>query len=311
MADRLQASPADHRTQYGLKPTGEPNRYAVSVVKIVNFHDVVERQHRRPRAEKEEVVTAHPGPRARFRATLWAIGGYPETSPALLGANVRAALLAFGSKTPDNLAAAGQLDVSAEHGPTGRTVGLCLKRSGLRLSRLLASAEHCDIPVGLLEELPDLTQVEWDATLRMAGLILLALDSEPVRQANKVGAAETPHERFRAALWAIGGYPETSPALLGANVRAALLAFGSKTPDNLAAAGQLDVSAEHGPTGRTVGLCLKNYQELLSEVLWLTSGCTIPEQVATAFPGLVQAEWDTVLLVAKMVLVALESASPP
>lgn len=119
-----------------------------------------------------------------------------------------------------------------------------------------------------------------------------------------------PRARFRAALWAIGENPETAPARLGANVRAALLAFGSKTPDNLAAAGQLDVLAEHGPTGRTVGLCLKDSQVLLSEVVWLASGCPIPEQVATGLPELVQAEWDAVLLVAKLVLVALESASP-
>lgn len=114
--------------------------------------------------------------------------------------------------------------------------------------------------------------------------------------------------RFRAALWAVGDRWETAPEQLAADVIDGLLAFGTETPENLAAAAQLDVAAEEDDFGRSdLGLCLKDYAVRLDHVLWLADGADIPEQVQERWPGLPQQEWDCALRVAKLVLSALGS----
>ncbi|MFB7667577.1 hypothetical protein ACFC1R_27190 [Kitasatospora sp. NPDC056138] len=124
---------------------------------------------------------AVPNPaRAQFRAALSAVGDRPETAREELAGNVTGGLLVFGSETPDNLAVAEQLDVSVEQDGNGWNVGLCVKRSGLRLSRLLRSALGSPLPQQMLEDLPDLIQEDWDTVLTVTTAVLTALESDPV-----------------------------------------------------------------------------------------------------------------------------------
>ena len=57
-----------------------------------------------------------------------------------------------------------------------REQGLRLQRSKLAVSEVLHSVEGCPPPDQLIECHPDITQEEWDAVMRMATMVFLALD---------------------------------------------------------------------------------------------------------------------------------------
>ncbi|WP_101379481.1 hypothetical protein [Kitasatospora sp. GP30] len=215
-------------------------------------------------------------------------------------------LLAFGTETPENLAAAAQLDVAAEEDDFGRSdLGLCLKDYAVRLDHVLWLADGADIPEQVQERWPGLPQQEWDCALRVAKLVLSALGSPPIHDSE---AAPRPAQaEFRAALWAIGEQPHTPPEELGDKVTAALLAFASATPDNLTAAEHLGVSVQEGQISWDIGLCLLRPGIRLSHLLASAVGSTMPPTLLEDLPELIQEDWDTVLTVTALVLSALES----
>ncbi|WP_405725178.1 hypothetical protein OG607_20455 [Streptomyces sp. NBC_01537] len=229
---------------------------------------------------------------ARLRAALRAIGDQPEKAPIGLANDLVRALLDFGSETPDNLEMVQSLDVTSAGG-----TALCLKRPHVRLSRLIGVAVGGPIPIEAREDLPELTQAEWDAAFRICQYIFLALES-----------GDTPAWlRLREALWAIGENPQAPLSRLTGDIANALREFGPRTPEFQQAVDQLEVSVEDGPTGQNVGLCLKKYHLRLSEVLWYADGTAIPDQVAADFPGLAEANWGAALRAGKLALTALES----
>ncbi|WP_354640674.1 hypothetical protein [Kitasatospora camelliae] len=114
--------------------------------------------------------------RDQLRSALAAFGEHPERGADALAAEVVAGLLAFGSETPDNLAATAHL-TAARDGRGG--LRLTLHPSGVHLGDLLAAAVGTPLPDEVLDDLPDLGQEEWDAVLHLTALILTALESEP------------------------------------------------------------------------------------------------------------------------------------
>jgi hypothetical protein len=94
-----------------------------------------------------------------------------------------------------------------------------------------------------------------------------------------------------------------------AEIRRALLAFGSETPDNLACAAHVDFGASverrHGPE-RKLGLLLAGTNVLLSDILHVAEDAAIPQPVRGAFPDLTQEAWDAVGRVVTLILLSLE-----
>lgn len=103
------------------------------------------------------------------------------TSPegaARLEAALKQALLEFGSETPDNVASLEQITLvrsrNTEHHPY--TWGLQTGR--WRLSEITNAAESVEMPAGMQEWVPGLTQQQWEAALRIATLTLSVLEGE-------------------------------------------------------------------------------------------------------------------------------------
>ncbi|NUR03995.1 MAG: hypothetical protein HOY79_48070 [Streptomyces sp.] len=244
--------------------------------------------------------------RAQVKATLFGLGDRWGSTAERLGAEVAAALLAFGPEASDLAAAAGQLDVSVEEDAFGRwDIGLCLKHYEVRLTEILWLADGLDVPDQVKRQWPDLTQHGWDCALRVAKLVLSVLGSPLVQRGRAV--PNPARAQFRAALAAIGDRPETAPEELVRNVREGLRAFGSDTPDNLAAAEQLGISVEENAEGWDVGLCVRRPGLRLSRLLRSAVGSPLPQQLLEDLPDLIQEDWDTVLTVTAAILAALES----
>ncbi|MGK4580367.1 hypothetical protein [Kitasatospora sp. HPMI-4] len=255
---------------------------------------------------RQQTKQADRADRARFRTALWAIGEQWGTAPEQLAEEVVSGLLAFAPKTPGNLAASQQLDVSVEEDEFGRSdLGLCLKDYGVRLDHVLWLADGLRLPEQVHDQWPDLTQHEWDCALRITKLILSALGSTLIHDGEAVPRpAQT---TFRAALWAIGDQPQTDPEQLAADVTMGLLAFASETPDNLAAAEQLGVSAQEDDKGWDIGLSLQQPGIRLSRLLTSAVDSTMPEELLEDLPELTQEDWHTTLTVTGLILSALES----
>lgn len=96
-------------------------------------------------------------------------------------AEIRRALLAFGSQTPDNLACAAHVDFGASvgrrHGPE-RVIGLRLAVTNVLVSDILHVAEDAAIPEPVRGAFPDLTPEAWEAVGRLVTLILLSLECD-------------------------------------------------------------------------------------------------------------------------------------
>ncbi|MDH6127546.1 hypothetical protein [Kitasatospora sp. GP82] len=244
--------------------------------------------------------------RPRFKFALFGLGDRWESGAEQLGAEVAAGLLAFGPETAALAAAAGQLAVSVEEDAFGRrNFGLCLRDYDVRLAEIVWLADGRDVPEQVKQQWPNLTQQEWDCALRVAKLVLSALGSPSIQ--NDKALPNPARARFRAALSAVGDRPGTAPEELARNVTGGLLAFGSETPDNLAAAEQLDVSVEQDENGWNVGLCMRRSGLRLSRLLRSAVGSPVPQQMLEDLPDLVQEDWDTVLTVTTAILAALES----
>ncbi|MEU9127567.1 hypothetical protein AB0D08_05530 [Kitasatospora sp. NPDC048540] len=244
--------------------------------------------------------------RSRFRAALFGLGEHWESGVAQLGAQVVAGLPAFGHDTAAVAAAAGQLAVSVEEDLYGRrNLGLCLKDRDVRLVDVLWLADGLDVPEQVQQRWPGLPQQEWECALRVAKLVLSALGSPSIK--NDRAVANPARDRFRAALSAVGDHPETPPQKLATDLTAGLLAFGSETPDNLAAAARLHVSIEQDENGWNVGLCMRQSGLRLSRLLEGALGSPLPQQLLEDFPELTQEDSDTVLTVTTAILAALES----
>jgi hypothetical protein len=96
-------------------------------------------------------------------------------------AEIRQALLAFGSQTPENRACAEQIDfgpsVGRRAGPE-RKVGLRIAGSNLLVSDILYETEDAGMPKAVRAACPDLTEDAWAAAMRLVMLILLSLECD-------------------------------------------------------------------------------------------------------------------------------------
>jgi len=76
------------------------------------------------------------------------------------------------SATPDNLECLKQLIfVKKNH----KGIGL---KGGLLLTDIIHSAEGCEIPQQVLDSYPELTQAQWDASLRFITILLTIFESK-------------------------------------------------------------------------------------------------------------------------------------
>ncbi|WP_165854426.1 pentapeptide repeat-containing protein [Streptomyces sp. V2] len=102
-----------------------------------------------------------------------------------------------------------------------------------------------------------------------------------------------------------------APADLTTAFRAALLAAGSQTPDNLAAAQHLEYGTVPGPSyapeRERSGLKLTGTDILVSDLAWRIEDLPIPPSVAEALPGLTSEQWSAATRVITLLLSALET----
>jgi hypothetical protein len=94
-----------------------------------------------------------------------------------------------------------------------------------------------------------------------------------------------------------------------AQFREGFLTFGSETPDNSACVDEIGFgSLPPNPTGYAslLGFVLRRSGLVVSDILNEAEGCPIPEQVGREFPTLSQGEWDAILRLATMLVLAYE-----
>lgn len=100
---------------------------------------------------------------------------------------LRRALLDYGSETEDNLAAAQRLALEVDTTPhdaspagvpglagLAAAVGSGADGARVQVADVLNAAEGCPVPEQVAEALPELTQEDWDAVLRLATLLFTA-----------------------------------------------------------------------------------------------------------------------------------------
>lgn len=115
--------------------------------------------------------------KGKFRDALFSIATSSGDDESLT-AQLRRALLEFGSETDDNVDATSRVEV----GPFAASAhlkyrGIRLTRTQIALSAVVNSAEGCSVPRQVRGFFPDLQQKEWDAVLRVACLVLLSLEA--------------------------------------------------------------------------------------------------------------------------------------
>ena len=67
------------------------------------------------------------------------------------------------------------------------TIGYVFPALDADVTDILNSAEGCEIPSQLLANYPDISQKQWDATLRMATMLFIALQGKPTPDGKNAG----------------------------------------------------------------------------------------------------------------------------
>lgn len=89
---------------------------------------------------------------------------------------LRKAILAYGSETPDNIDCAQRIE-NADYKDVGMDYhGLVLSNTDISLSTLLNTAEGSAVPELVTARYPGITQEDWDSVLRFCTLLLSSLD---------------------------------------------------------------------------------------------------------------------------------------
>lgn len=103
-----------------------------------------------------------------------------DTALSRLTEEIREALLAFGSETPDNLACAQRIEygVSIADG----TAGLQITGSAVPLTDIAWALEEMPLPSSVREAIPALSDADWDAATRLIALILLSFERRALKQ---------------------------------------------------------------------------------------------------------------------------------
>ena len=115
---------------------------------------------------------------------------------------------------------------------------------------------------------------------------------------------------FRSALMRVA---ESQPSSvdqveLGRCFDEAVLKFGSESDDNRKCLEQIDIGEIIEPHQEPqFGLRLKGTTAPLSGVLWRAEGCGIPAELSESLPWLTQQQWDAVMRLATLVMLAHES----
>jgi hypothetical protein len=92
---------------------------------------------------------------------------------------VRRAILKVGSATEDNIACSECIEVATvRNRPFGPSCirSVTVRGKGLPMADIFGTAEGCSVPKEIVEAFPELTQVEWDACLRLATLVFSAFE---------------------------------------------------------------------------------------------------------------------------------------
>lgn len=90
-----------------------------------------------------------------------------------LSAQFRAAVVAFTSETPDNMNCVDRIHV----GSMGDARGLKFREADLMLSEVAHALEAVPMPEELCRSLPELSEADWYAFLRLSTPLYLALEA--------------------------------------------------------------------------------------------------------------------------------------
>ncbi|MFF7233745.1 hypothetical protein [Streptomyces sioyaensis] len=256
-------------------------------------------------------------PRGRLRDALLCVGERGDVNEARLSAAVTTALRVLASEALGERSCVELVTVGAEDKPWGRSLGLRLADYDVELPDVLLYADQSDLPPQVQESCPTLRQEEWEAVLLVSKLIFMGLQSEPEPVRDDAGQRPqvTPRpprsvarEQFCQALAAISERADLHQDELTEQLRTALLNFASETPDNKDAAQRIAVlrtgEPQQGPR-----LCLSRSGLAFAEVVLSAGGCPVPTCVREEFPDLTQDEWNAVIHVTGLTLMAFEAES--
>lgn len=254
-------------------------------------------------------------PRGRLRDALLCVGERGDVNEAVLRAAVTTALRELASEALGEQSRVELVTVGSEDHPWGRSLGLRLADYDVELPDVLLYADQSDLPPQVQESFPTLSQEEWEAVLLVSKLIFMGLQSEPEPVHADAGQHPqvTPRppwsvarERFCQALAAISERPDLHQDELTAQLRTALLNFASETPDNRDAAQRIAV-LHTGEPRQGPRLCLSRSGLAFAEVVLSAGGCPVPSCVLEEFPDLTQDEWNSVIHVTGLTLMAFEA----
>ncbi|MBM4796083.1 hypothetical protein HXP44_29620 [Streptomyces sioyaensis] len=253
-------------------------------------------------------------PRGRLRDALLCVGERGDVNEADLSAAVTTALRELASEALGERSRVELVTVGAEDHPWGRSLGLRLADYDAELPDVLLYADQSDLPPQVQESFPTLSQEEWEAVLLVSKLIFMGLQSEPQPVSDVAGQPPqvTPRpprsvarEQFCQAMAAISERADLHQDELTAQLRTALLNFASETPDNKDAAQRIAVL--HTGDGQGPRLCLSRSGLAFAKVVLSADGCPVPSCVLEEFPDLTQDEWNAVIHVTGMTLMAFET----
>ncbi len=90
----------------------------------------------------------------------------------------RSSLLDYASETPDNVASVAKIEVGKVKVNGQVHSGLKIKEKNILLSEIMYAIEDMSLPAQVKDQLPQLTQEEWEAATRIIVFVLKSLEEE-------------------------------------------------------------------------------------------------------------------------------------
>ncbi|MBE2192610.1 MAG: hypothetical protein IAE83_00365 [Anaerolinea sp.] len=118
--------------------------------------------------------------KTQFLQTLCNLLEVDENTVHEVGNTLMNAFLNFGSRTPDNLECFENLQYSVgkDRDRSKKIAGFRLKSGEVFVSEILNYLEGIEIPEQIMVRFPKLSRAEWNAVLRMATMMFLAVERD-------------------------------------------------------------------------------------------------------------------------------------
>ncbi len=227
---------------------------------------------------------------------------------------VMQAFLFMGSDTPENRACFELIHYSKATPDSSYYVlyGFKLRDKPIFVQEALSIVKTLSMPETMQNCYPELTQAEWSAAISMAIEVIQAFSLREVP--NRDSGWNVGSEYFARKLWSLYDnfdYPDFDVVKFSHRIMNAFMEFNWSNRDKEQCFQLIEYGKAQNPFPERMdyGFKIKGKPILVDDILWELESVPIPNEVGAKFPDLTSNEWEALLRMATMIVIAFSPSA--